>query len=196
MYLDSFGPLHASLVWSRYLFKVFICIESQCATINHLCFIDKPRINRVVSNFTLTEHSFQLFSCSVISGRKSFLFTWKFANRQLHSNGNIKVESSDNFSFLSLQSVHRNESGDYICIAQNDEGFDSVTFHLNVNGDDLLLLLCYIWVDCQWKATICKLASYVSLLQWEKVSFTPFRCIILHWGLIWGFRLLLYRFTV
>lgn len=97
-----------------------------------------PRINRnVVPNVLLSENTFQLFSCAVISGVKPFAFEWTFNGKPLKANTNIKIENSENFSFLSIQNVKRSYSGNYTCLSKNSVGSDSITFNLKVNGNYL-----------------------------------------------------------
>lgn len=108
-----------------------------CHLLTAFCIADKgPRINRnFVPNVSPSENTFQLFSCAVISGLKPFAFEWTFNRKPLKANSNIKIENSENFSFLSIQSVKQSNSGNYTCLAKNAVGSDFILFNLNVKGN-------------------------------------------------------------
>ena len=116
-----------------------------------------------MSNFNTPENTFQLFSCSITSNQKPIKFIWTRAvgrdQKLLNSDGNVQIESSDNFSFLSLKNVHRNDSGNYTCAVSNRHGQDSVTFHLSVKGTICAPDMCNLLLFSLY----CRLRRHVPL---------------------------------
>ncbi|KAJ6222590.1 hypothetical protein RDWZM_001135, partial [Blomia tropicalis] len=94
---------------------------------------DAPRLNKnSFGNVSALANTFQLFTCSVISGSKPIIFTWMRNDRPISESDGVHIETNDMFSFLTLKSIKQTDSAHYTCQASNVDGSDSVTIHLMV----------------------------------------------------------------
>lgn len=92
-------------------------------------------LNRFLSPVSQTEGSFYILTCSISSGTKPISFAWKYNNRPLLQSNDFTIETNDQFSFLKLSQVKRSHTGNYTCLARNNEGLDEAHVHLLVKGD-------------------------------------------------------------
>jgi len=78
---------------------------------------------------------FRLF-CSRSAGDKPLFFQWSKNGRTLSNTPqvNYKIENSDDFTIFTINSVERNDSGNYSCIVRNAFGEDTKSSQLIVKG--------------------------------------------------------------
>src|SRR5699024_3916654 len=111
----------------------------------------KPVLNRLLGPVTQTEHSFYVLACSISSGTSPIAFAWQFNSRPIAKSADFVIETSDQLSLLKLPHVKRSHAGEYSCIARNDDGSDSITVKLIVQGCTLYFVLSeyfYCWPTC------------------------------------------------
>ncbi len=100
----------------------------------------QPRLNKAaLDNTTTVEGTFQVFTCSIISGTVPVSFAFLLNGKPISSSDLVKVDTSNaKFSTLSLQHIRRSDAGAYSCVVKNHFGSDSASWTLTVNGNVLM----------------------------------------------------------
>ncbi len=119
----------------EFAYLVILVFSFSCV----LSFAERPHLNKaVLSNITTREGTFQVFTCSIISGAEPVSFTYLLNGKPVtESPPAVKIDTASNakFSFLTLQHIRRSDAGAYSCVAKNRFGSDSATWTLAVNGN-------------------------------------------------------------
>ena len=128
------------------LFKLVIAVLS-FSFIFAISSAEPPQLNKAAfTNITTREGTFQVFTCSIISGAEPVSFTYLLNGKPVtESPPEVKIDTALNakFSFLTLQHIRRSDAGVYSCVAKNRFGSDSATWTLTVNGNIALnALMC------------------------------------------------------
>lgn len=96
---------------------------------------EPPVINRSFSgNLSTTVGAFQIFTCSVTSGRDPLAFSYYLNGNLIQGSSNVKIETNDKFALLRLQKIEKSHAGEYVCEVANRYGKDQALVRLNVNG--------------------------------------------------------------
>lgn len=139
------GPCYLFCLCSSILNRVKVCLILAILsppTNDRVRKLEPPRLNtNFLANLSAIEGTFQIFTCSVISGAEPIFFTYHFNGRPISESSDIKIESSAKFSFLTLQHIKQSDSGSYTCQAKNQYGLNSVTWNLFVNGNHIYVSL-------------------------------------------------------
>lgn len=73
--------------------------------------------------------------CTVEKGSKPLHFQWKFNGKDIQdSDKAVVISTYDDFSVLNVDPVSSKHSGNYTCVVKNQEGEDSYTVPLIVQG--------------------------------------------------------------
>lgn len=67
-------------------------------------------------------------------GREPLSFQWNKDGQPLYNSQNVKIQSHDDFSVLSLTSVDYNSPGNYTCTVKNTEGSATYSAELMIHG--------------------------------------------------------------
>lgn len=71
--------------------------------------------------------------CSA-TGREPLSFQWHRDGQPFYNSQNVKIQSHDDFSVLSLTAVDYNSPGNYTCIVKNTEGTATYSNELVIHG--------------------------------------------------------------
>ncbi|GFV44139.1 down syndrome cell adhesion molecule homolog [Trichonephila clavipes] len=72
--------------------------------------------------------------CGLLEGDTPVHFTWQRNGESFSSSNNVNIMTHPDFSRLVINDVDVQSSGNYTCIAKNNQGQDSYTAHLAVRG--------------------------------------------------------------
>lgn len=73
--------------------------------------------------------------CTVIQGKKPLYFKWLKDGKEISENFNVKQTTVGDFtSFLSIENLNRNHSGNYTCTVNSPSGMATMTSSLSVFG--------------------------------------------------------------
>lgn len=73
--------------------------------------------------------------CVVASGkRRSITHEWRKDNIKLQTGTNLRIETQGSDSFLKLSNISLKDGGQYTCVVRNDQGQDSKSATLVING--------------------------------------------------------------
>lgn len=79
--------------------------------------------------------------CTVEKGSKPLRFQWKFNGKNIQeSDKTVVIATYDDFSVLNVDPVSSKHSGNYTCVVKNQEGEDSYTVPLIVQGNIQILI--------------------------------------------------------
>lgn len=130
--------------------------------------IDAPRLNKnSFGNVSALANTFQLFTCSVISGSKPIIFTWMRNDRPISESDGVHIETNDMFSLLTLKSIKQTDSAHYTCQASNVDGSDSVTIHLMVKGLAMIIDQSVLFYDKTWRYGQGVVPFYIVSVSWQ-----------------------------
>ena len=102
--------------------------------ISNPIFASKPKLMEMTNSFNLLEDISFVLQCLLQSGSKPVFFDWQKDGRKLFNSTKIKIDSFDSFSTLSLNDLHRSDSGVYTCGVKNAFGNDSTSTIINIKG--------------------------------------------------------------
>ena len=97
-------------------------------------FASKPKLMEMNNNFNLLEDISFVLHCYLLSGSKPVFFDWLKDGHRVFNSSKVKIGNFDSFSTLSLNDLHRSDSGVYMCSVKNAFGNDSVSSIINVKG--------------------------------------------------------------
>ena len=103
-----------------------------------------PVVNKQLSN---VNSSLQIF-CGVREGAQPFFFEWFKNSRPIRSGPGVKweIENSKKSSTLNIDSVDKDDAGNYSCFVKNIHGSDSIDVVLNVKGIAMKFILVHFVV--------------------------------------------------
>lgn len=81
-------------------------------------------------------------TCAVTKGDLPLKIVWTLNNQTIRDIAGVTVESKKRVSQLSIDSVHAEHAGEYVCTATNRAGSSSYSAVLNVNG--IFFYLCLV----------------------------------------------------
>ena len=102
--------------------------------ISNPIFASKPKLMEMTNSFNLLEDISFVLQCLLQSGSKPVFFDWQKDGRKLFNSTKIKIDNFDSFSTLSLNDLHRSDSGVYTCGVKNAFGNDSTSTIINIKG--------------------------------------------------------------
>lgn len=95
-------------------------------------FLVAPRIDRRnLRDVTLSAGS-TLKLDAAITGEPAPAVEWRYANMPLRSSRTVQIDSPEYFTKLVIRPVARGDSGEYMVMASNTSGKDSVTIEVTV----------------------------------------------------------------
>lgn len=74
-------------------------------------------------------------TCSVRSGSKPVSFIWSKGNRELKNSPEVSVETTNDYSVLTISSATKENMGNYTCRVENSYGKDEYTLPLVIKGE-------------------------------------------------------------
>lgn len=94
----------------------------------------KPKLVNFVSETYSVANVSHVILCNLMYGTQPITFEWSKNGHKIPINRtmNIKLESTENYSMLTINRLTGFESGTYTCIARNVYGYDLTSTKLHV----------------------------------------------------------------
>ena len=105
----------------------------------------KPKLQGLVKDVELVPNMTFVLTCNPLSGSKPFVFTWTKDGQKLHNSNDLKIESLESVSLLTIHQLRPNDSGLFQCSATNAFGVDSTSTTLIVKG--FYLFFSFLFFD-------------------------------------------------